>query len=315
MPAPLPLTPIAPGLAPTSPLFFGAASVGGRVDPKAAMRALSLAIELGVTGIDLARSYGYGHAERIVGEAIRGMRDRILLCTKAGIEPAPISPLMRRAAPVARALARHLGGLRGRLTRATVPAAQAQPFDPQQITRSLETSLAELGTDRVDILLSHRCPSTTGEYDEFAALAESFVARGMIRLWGICGSLADIERVSAHARPPVAQLPAADAFAIEREPATVLTMLYQPFGGADGFQRLLARAPVDLTPRQRRRWVTEVALRGPLSTASSVPRALVCAMSSPEHVEANVDALGHPRMSTSTLTKAYRDLHKSPAPP
>lgn len=313
MRTPLRGTSIAPGVAPTSALFFGAASVGGRVAPRAAQRALLLALDLGVTGVDLARSYGYGNAERIVGEAIRARRDKVVLCTKAGIDPAPISSWMRHAAPAARIMSRIVGKMGRRLPTTAIPTARERPFDRARFTRSLETSLEALGTDWIDIFLAHRCPSTTTEYDDFAALAESFVERGTIRLWGICGPLTRIAAVSAHAPPPVAQVPAEDAFHLEREPATVLTMFYRPFGGREGFEALLSKAPLDLTRQQKRRWVTEVALRGPLNKASMVPRVMICAMSTPDHVAANVDALQNPRMSSTTLARAYDALHGSRA--
>lgn len=312
MHTPLPSTSIAPAMAPVSPLFFGAASVGGRVAPGTARRALALALELGVTGIDLARSYGHGEAEAIIGAALQGRREHVVLCTKAGIEPASISPLRRRIIPVASTLLAPLSRLRAQIARRATPAAVPQAFDPARVTRSLETSLAALRTDRVDIFLAHRCPATAAEYDAFAALAESFVARGLTRLWGICGSLAQVRAVSAHAPPPVAQLPASDALDAGEAPATALTMWYRPFGGPDGFAERLAMAPRDLTRRQRRRWVTEVCLRGPLARQSRVPSTLVCAMSTPRHIIGNVDALMRPRLSPRTLAEAYRRLGGGP---
>ena len=54
---------------------------GGRDDEKA-LRALKRALDLGVTFFDTAMGYGDGHSERLIGQAVAGVRDRVVIATK-----------------------------------------------------------------------------------------------------------------------------------------------------------------------------------------------------------------------------------------
>src|SRR5689334_16605003 len=47
------------------------------------------AVDLGVTFLDTSDVYGAGHNERLVGSALAGVRDRVVLCTKVGLVPDP----------------------------------------------------------------------------------------------------------------------------------------------------------------------------------------------------------------------------------
>jgi aryl-alcohol dehydrogenase-like predicted oxidoreductase len=79
------------------------------------------AIDLGVNFIDSARHYGRGEAEARVGAAIKGRRDDVFLCTKAG----------------------------------TLPRGGGRNFSRKSILASMDESLRMLGTDRVDVYLLH----------------------------------------------------------------------------------------------------------------------------------------------------------------
>jgi aryl-alcohol dehydrogenase-like predicted oxidoreductase len=57
----------------------------GGTDDAAAIRTIHAAVDEGVTLIDTAPLYGLGLAERLVGKAIRGRRDRVVLATKCGL--------------------------------------------------------------------------------------------------------------------------------------------------------------------------------------------------------------------------------------
>ncbi|HKJ69160.1 MAG TPA: aldo/keto reductase [bacterium] len=57
----------------------------GKVDDKQSIRAIQTAMEEGVNLIDTAPAYGDGHAEEVVGEAILGRREEVILATKVGV--------------------------------------------------------------------------------------------------------------------------------------------------------------------------------------------------------------------------------------
>ncbi len=68
---------------------LGTATIGGSElvapDDKESIRAIHAALDAGVTLIDTAPSYGWGHSEEIVGEAIKDRRDQVVIATKCGV--------------------------------------------------------------------------------------------------------------------------------------------------------------------------------------------------------------------------------------
>lgn len=70
-------------------ITFGAWAIGGwywgGTDDERAIQALHRAFDLGIRFIDTAPMYGMGHSETIVGEAVKGMKDRPLIATKCGL--------------------------------------------------------------------------------------------------------------------------------------------------------------------------------------------------------------------------------------
>jgi aryl-alcohol dehydrogenase-like predicted oxidoreductase len=56
----------------------------GMIDDAESLRAIQRAIDLGVTFFDTADVYGTGHSERILGQAIKGQRDKVIIATKFG---------------------------------------------------------------------------------------------------------------------------------------------------------------------------------------------------------------------------------------
>ncbi len=72
-----------------SPITFGAWAIGGWMwggaEKKDSLRALHACLDHGITSIDTAPIYGFGHSEQVVGEAIKGKRDQYEILTKAGM--------------------------------------------------------------------------------------------------------------------------------------------------------------------------------------------------------------------------------------
>lgn len=95
----------------------------GPIEDQEAIRAIHRAIDLGVTCVDTAPAYGFGHAEQVVGQALRGRRDRVILVTKCGLAWDPGSPAIRRD-----------------ISRAS-------------LRREVDACLRRLETDRIDVYL------------------------------------------------------------------------------------------------------------------------------------------------------------------
>ena len=114
---------------------IGGSSWWDPVDKNVALDTIRIAADLGINFIDTAPVYGFGHSEKIVGKAIKGQRDRFILCTKVGEE--------FNGHNEGRFHYHHDGrDVYTCLTRAA-------------ITRQLDDSLRNLGTDYIDIYMPH----------------------------------------------------------------------------------------------------------------------------------------------------------------
>ena len=138
------------------------------------IRAIHRALELGVTHLDTAEIYGPFTNEELVGRAIKGRRDQVVLATKFG-------------------LVSHSGGGPGVLD-----------SSPANIRAAVEGSLKRLGTDHIDLYYQHRVDPNTPIEETTAAVAE-LVAAGKVLHFGLSEAApATIRR--AHAVHPVTAL-------------------------------------------------------------------------------------------------------------
>ncbi len=147
---------------------------GAGSDDAESVRTVHRAIELGVTLIDTAEVYGPYVNEELVGRALRGRRDQVVLATKFG-------------------LISHSGRGAGR-----------PDSSPGSIRTAVEGSLRRLGTDRIDLYYQHRVDPETPIEETMGALAD-LVREGKIRYVGLSEAWAGTIR-RAHAVHPVTAL-------------------------------------------------------------------------------------------------------------
>ena len=147
---------------------------GGGLDDAESIRTIHRALDLGVTHIDTAEIYGPFHSEEIVGEAIKGRRDEVVVATKFG-------------------LVSH-SGRQGRVIDSS----------PANVRAAIEGSLKRLGTDRIDLYYQHRVDPNTPIEDTVGVLAE-LVSEGKVLHIGLSEASPDTIR-RAHAVHPVAAL-------------------------------------------------------------------------------------------------------------
>jgi aryl-alcohol dehydrogenase-like predicted oxidoreductase len=187
---------IAPGLGGSSRLGFGCGSVMGRVGRSESLRAIAAAIDAGITHFDVARLYGYGEAEALLGEAIRGNRDRLVVATKFGLEPTRAAGAFRVLKPLAQQVVGHVPGLRGVLRSVVGTKTHAENrFSVAAAQASLDHSLRALQTDYLDILFMHDCEPQEVT-DELIAYLDGQVAAGRIRAYGAATGFAQIARLN-----------------------------------------------------------------------------------------------------------------------
>ena len=186
------------------------------------IRTIQRALELGVTHIDTAEIYGPYVNEELVGRALKGRRDRVVVATKFG-------------------LVSHAGDGPGVLD-----------STPANVRTSVEGSLKRLGTDRIDLYYQHRVDPNTPIEDTIGALAE-LVAEGKVLHIGLSEAGPETIR-RAHAVHPIAALQTEYSLWTRDPEAEVLPLLrelgigfvpYSPLG--HGFLTGTIRSPDQLS--------------------------------------------------------------------
>ena len=183
---------VIPGLAVKTPtLGLGCSSLTG-AGRSNAERVLETAFDAGIRHFDVARYYGYGEAEEILGRFLKSRRSQVTITTKFGIEPPRRSTSLGLALGVGRQIARFLPATRRVLQRGAQSLVKSGGFSVQQARDSLETSLRELGTDHIDFYLLHDYVVGGQSPNELLAFMEDSVKAGKIRSFGIGTSFENI---------------------------------------------------------------------------------------------------------------------------
>src|SRR5213596_1314241 len=185
------------------------------------IRTIQRALELGVTHVDTAEIYGPYANEELVGRALKGRRDGVVVATKFGFVS-------------------HSDGGPGVLD-----------SSPANIRTAIEGSLKRLGTDRIDLYYQHRVDPNTPIEDTIGALAE-LVAEGKVLNIGLSeAGPATIRR--AHGAHPITALQTEYSLWTRDPEAELLPLLrelgigfvpYSPLG--HGFLTGTIRSPEDL---------------------------------------------------------------------
>jgi len=124
----------------------------GPTDDAQSLRALGAALDAGINFFDTADFYGFGHSEQVVGAALKAVRSRVVIASKAGM----------------------------------LDAAGTQDFSPRHLRSALERSLARLGTDYIDLYQLHSPPLELLRRDDAVrSELQRFKDEGKIRAFGL----------------------------------------------------------------------------------------------------------------------------------
>ncbi|PYL52844.1 MAG: aldo/keto reductase [Verrucomicrobia bacterium] len=147
---------------------------GGR-DDEESLATLHRALELGITFFDTADMYGPHTNEQLLGRALKGHREQVIIATKFGILRDPIKPEFR--------------GISGK---------------PDYLKKTCEGSLRRLDVDVIDLYYQHRVDPDTPIEETVGAMAE-LVREGKVRFLGLSEAGAETIR-RAHAVHPITAL-------------------------------------------------------------------------------------------------------------
>ena len=156
---------------------------------------LRAAVERGMDFFDTAETYGPWTNEKMVGEALLSVRDRVKIATKFGWD-----------------IDQETGEHRGRVN-----------SKPAQIRRSIEGSLKRLRTDHIDLYYQHRVDPEV-PMEDVAGTVKDLIAEGKVRWFGLSeAGVASIRR--AHAVQPVAALQSEYSLWTREPEAAVIPLL------------------------------------------------------------------------------------------
>jgi len=154
---------------------MGMSEFYGSTDEAEAIATIRRALDIGVTLLDTADMYGPFTNEQLVGRAIRGRRDQVVIATKFGNVRDPDDPSARR-----------IDGSRG------------------YVHTACDASLTRLGVDHIDLYYQHRVDKTVPIEETVGAMSE-LVQAGKVRRIGLSEAAAPTIR-RAHATHPVTAL-------------------------------------------------------------------------------------------------------------
>src|SRR5215831_5193860 len=207
---------------------MGMSEFYGRADEGEAIATIQRALDLGVTLLDTADMYGPFTNEKLVGHAISGRREQVVLATKFGNERREDGSWV---------------GINGR---------------PEYVRSACEASLARLGVEHIDLYYQHRVDKTVPIEETVGAMAE-LVAQGKVRHLGLSEASPQTIR-RAHAVHPITALQTESSL-WTRDPAKAILptvrelgigfVAYAPLGR--GFLSGKYRAPEDIPEDDFRR--------------------------------------------------------------
>jgi aryl-alcohol dehydrogenase-like predicted oxidoreductase len=148
---------------------MGISSFYGPGEEQEGIAAIQKAHDLGVTFFDTAEMYGWGENEKIVGRAVKGFRDDVVIATKFGFK-----------------------------------ADYSLDSRPEHIRDVVENSLRYLGVDHIDVLYQHR-PDPAVPIEDVAGTVKEFIDAGKVKYFGLSEAGPETMR-RAHAVQPVSVL-------------------------------------------------------------------------------------------------------------
>lgn len=170
--------------------------VYGDADDAQSVALVRAAVDLGVTHLDSSDMYGWGHNERVLGQALKGIRQQVFLATKFGQTQNPGGP----------------NGVNGR---------------PDHVQAACEASLKRLGVDVIDLYYQHRVDPDVPIEETVGAMGR-LAEQGKVRFLGLSEAAPETIR-RGHATHPIAAVQTEYSL-LYREEAEATRAVTRPLG-------------------------------------------------------------------------------------
>lgn len=170
--------------------------VYGDADDAQSVALVRQAVDLGVTHLDSSDMYGWGHNERVLGQALKGIRQQVFLATKFGQTQNPGGP----------------NGVNGR---------------PDYVQAACEASLQRLGVEVIDLYYQHRVDPDVPIEETVGAMGR-LVEQGKVRFLGLSEAAPETIR-RGHATHPIAAVQTEYSL-LYREEAEATRAVTRPLG-------------------------------------------------------------------------------------
>jgi len=169
-------------------------TIGGGLyhrDDRESIRMLHQALDAGVNFFDVSDHHSQGHAERLIGQAFRGRRNKATLATKTGYSFAPAGTFALSMRSVLRPVSVLLRPLQRKLHKFKTSQVRYD-FSPQHIRQAVEASLVRLQTDHIDLYQLYKPSVSIVEAGEFIGVLDELKKAGKIRHFGVaCATVQD----------------------------------------------------------------------------------------------------------------------------
>jgi len=142
-------------------VFDGKSDGWGDIDDGESIKAIHRAFELGINFLDTSDAYGIGHSEEIIGKAISGKRNEVVIATKFGF--------------FGNESTKTLHGIN---------------IAPDYIERACDASLKRLNTDHIDVYQLHVGDLSISDIESVCTVLDKLVKKGKVRTYGWSTDLA-----------------------------------------------------------------------------------------------------------------------------
>ncbi len=188
----------------TTRLGYGCSSLMASLGMRESLALLDAAYDAGIRHFDTAPAYGFGAAERCLGEFARRHAGDVTITTKYGIPPAKNQSIVGAARGIVKPFIQQLPGVKqhlARLAKAATRPSKKNCYTEEGARASLERSLRELQTERLDVWLLHEATAMDLQQESLFLFLEQAVAAGKVGTFGIGSEASKIPALYGERRP------------------------------------------------------------------------------------------------------------------